>query len=133
MKKLAFLFAFLVAVMPMALASTPEANEQSATIKVTDANYQSLTEQHALLVVDFWATWCPPCRALGPHIEALAKEYAGKVAVGKCNVDENRKLTQKFGISSIPAILFIKSGKVVDQHVGYCEKDVLKAKIEKWR
>ena len=133
MKKLAIVLAFIFAAMPMAFASTPETAEKSAVIKVTNDNYQALTAQHKLLVVDFWAPWCPPCRALGPHIEALATEYAGKVGIGKCNVDENKDLTRQFGVSGIPAIFFVKNGKIVDQQVGYCEKEVLKAKIDKWK
>ena len=133
MKKLVIALALIFAVMPMAFAAAPEGGENSAVIKVTNNNYDALTKQHKLLVVDFWAPWCPPCRALGPHIEALAAEYKGKVGIGKCNVDENRELTQQFGISSIPAIFFIKNGKIVDQHLGYCEKNVLKAKIDKWK
>ena len=86
-----------------------------------------------VVLLNFWATWCPPCVKLGPTIEALANEYAGKVGIGKCNVDENSQLTQQFGITGIPAIFFIKGGKVVDQQVGYCEKAVLKAKIDKWK
>ena len=133
MKKLAIVLAFIFAAMPMAFASTPENSEKSAVIKVTNDNYAALTKEHNLLVVDFWAPWCPPCRALGPHIEALATEYAGKVGIGKCNVDENKDLTRQFGVSGIPAIFFVKNGKVVDKHVGYCEKEVLKAKIDKWK
>lgn len=133
MKKLLLALAFIFTVMPMAFATTPEGKGDSAVIKVTNDNYNALTKQHKLLVVDFWAPWCPPCRALGPHIEALATEYAGKVGIGKCNVDENRELTNQFGISGIPAIFFIKNGKIVDKQIGYCEKNELKAKIEKWK
>ena len=130
MKKILILAALMVAFVAPTFAT---AAENDAVLKVTNSNYETLTKQHNLLVVDFWAPWCPPCRALGPHIEALATEYAGKVAIGKCNVDENAELTNKFGISGIPAIFFIKNGKIVDQQVGYCEKEVLKAKIDKWR
>ena len=133
MKKLALLMAFLVAVMPMAFASMPDTTEKSATIKVTNDNYNALVDKHDLLVIDFWAPWCGPCRALAPTLEALASEYKGKVAIGKCNVDENRTLTSNFGVRGIPAIFFIKNGKVVDSQVGLCDKAVLKAKIEKWR
>ena len=133
MKKLLLALAFLFAVMPMAFAATPEGGENSAVIKVTDNNYDALTKQHKLLVVDFWAPWCPPCRALTPIIEELATDYKGKVGIGKCNVDENRELTNQFGISSIPAIFFIRGGKIVDSHIGYCEKKVLKEKIDKWK
>lgn len=133
MKKLAIVLAFIFAAMPVAFASTPESNEKSAVVKVTNNNYDALVKEHKLLVVDFWAEWCGPCRALTPIIEELAKEYAGKVAIGKCNVDENRELTSNFGVRGIPAVFIIKNGKVVDQQVGYCEKSVLKAKIDKWK
>lgn len=133
MKKLAILLAFLFVAMPAAFASSPYTNEKSDVIKVTNVNYDALTKEHKLLVVDFWAPWCPPCRALTPIIEELATGYKGKVGIGKCNVDENRELTKQFGISSIPAIFFIKGGKIVDSHIGYCEKKVLKEKIDKWK
>ena len=133
MKKLAILLAFLFVAMPAAFASSPDTNEKSDVIKVTNVNYDALTKEHKLLVVDFWAPWCPPCRALTPIIEELATDYKGKVGIGKCNVDENRELTNQFGISSIPAIFFIKGGKIVDSHIGYCEKKVLKEKIDKWK
>ena len=133
MKKLAILLAFLFVAMPAAFASSPDTNEKSDVIKVTNVNYDALTKEHKLLVVDFWAPWCPPCRALTPIIEELATDYKGKVGIGKCNVDENRELTNQFGISSIPAIFFIRGGKIVDSHIGYCEKKVLKEKIDKWK
>ena len=133
MKKLAILLAFLFVAMPAAFASSPDTNEKSDVTKVTNVNYDALTKEHKLLVVDFWAPWCPPCRALTPIIEELATDYKGKVGIGKCNVDENRELTKQFGISSIPAIFFIKGGKIVDSHIGYCEKKVLKEKIDKWK
>ena len=78
------------------------------------------------LVVDFWATWCGPCRMVGPIIEELAKEYDGKLTVGKCDVEENDDLAAEFGIRNIPTILFFKDGVVVDKLVGA----VSKAKIE---
>lgn len=135
MKKLvlALMAIFAVAATPVAFASTPEGGEKGAVITVTNSNYNALAEKHQLLVVDFWASWCGPCRAIAPTIAELAKEYAGKVAIGKCNVDENRSLTSSFGVQGIPAIYIIKNGKVVDEQIGYCSKEVLKAKIEKWR
>jgi thioredoxin 1 len=90
-------------------------------------------ESDVPVILDFWAPWCGPCRALAPTIEELATEYAGKVAIGKCNIDDNTELASYFGIISIPAIFIIKNGKWVDSYIGYCKKDVLKAKIEKWR
>ena len=134
MKKF-LIFAVLLTVLttPTVLASSPETAEKGNVLKVTEANYKELTKNNELLVIDFWAPWCGPCRALTPTIEALANEYVGKVAIGKCNVDDNTQLASYFGIVSIPAIFIIKNGKWVDSYIGYCEKDVLKAKIEKWR
>ena len=130
MKRFLILAALLVAfVAPTAFAATPEKD----VVKVTNSNYETLTKQHKLLVVDFYADWCGPCRALAPILKELAADYAGKVVVGKCNVDENRELTAQFGINSIPAIFIIKNGKIVDKQIGYCEKAVLKAKIDKWK
>lgn len=134
MKKLvlALMAIFAVVAAPTLSAATPESST-SPVIKVTNNNYNELIAKHQLLVVDFWASWCGPCRAIAPIIEDLAQEYKGKVAIGKCNVDENRSLTNSFGVQGIPAIYIIKNGKVVDEQIGYCNKDTLKAKIEKWR
>lgn len=88
-------------------------------LEFTDSNFQStVLDSDKLSVVDFWAEWCGPCRAIGPVIEELSKEYDGKVNVGKVNVDNNAELSSKYGITSIPAILFIKDGKVVDKLIG---------------
>ena len=134
MKKfvLAFMAIFAVVAAPTLSAARPESST-SPVIKVTNNNYNELIAKHQLLVVDFWASWCGPCRAIAPIIEELAQEYKGKVAIGKCNVDENRSLTNSFGVQGIPAIYIIRNGKVVDEQIGYCNKDTLKAKIEKWR
>lgn len=131
MKKLVLMLALIIATLPTAFATTPA--ENTPVLKVTNSNFEQLASTNKLLVIDFWAPWCGPCRALTPIIEELAKEYAGKVAIGKCNVDENRELTGRFGVQGIPAIFLLKNGKIVDQQVGYCQKDVLKAKIEKLR
>ena len=100
-------------------------------LHITNENYEALLADSKPLVIDFWAEWCGPCRAIAPIVEELAAEYKGKVAIGKCNVDENRALTSSFGVRGIPAIYLIKNGQVVDEQIGYCTKDVLKAKIEK--
>jgi thioredoxin 1 len=135
MKKLFWVLValFAVVVTPSLSAANPDSAADSKVLKVTNDNYEALAAKHKLLIVDFWAQWCPPCRALTPVIEELAAEYVGKVAIGKCNVDENKELTRQFKVSSIPALFFIKNGKIVDTHLGYCEKDVLKEKIEKFR
>lgn len=97
----------------------------------TDSNFQeTVLDSDKLTVVDFWAEWCGPCRAIGPVIEELSKEYNGKVNVGKVNVDNNPQVSMNYGITSIPAILFIKGGKVVDKLVGAQPKNNFVKKIE---
>lgn len=97
----------------------------------TDSNFDSeVLQADKLSVIDFWAPWCGPCLALGPTIETLSKEYEGKVNVGKVNVDENPQLSINYGITSIPAVLFIKNGQVVDKQVGAAPKSVFEKKIQ---
>ena len=101
------------------------------SLEFTDANFQSsVMGSDKLTVIDFWAEWCGPCRAIGPVIEELATEYAGKVNIGKVNVDVNPTLSMNFGITSIPAILFVKGGQVVDKQIGAVPKSVLDKKIQ---
>ncbi len=96
----------------------------------TDANFQKeVLESDKLSVVDFWAEWCGPCRAIGPVVEELATQYAGKVNIGKVNVDNNANISTNFGITSIPAILFFKNGQIVDKQIGAVPKSVLEKKI----
>ena len=100
-------------------------------LEFTDANFQNeVITNDQLTVVDFWAEWCGPCRAIGPVVEELAKEYEGQVKVGKLNVDNNPDVSVKYGITSIPAILFIKNGEVVDKQIGAVPKSVLDQKIK---
>lgn len=82
------------------------------------------------MVIDFWATWCGPCRMLAPVVEELEKEYEGRVKIGSCNVDENQDAAAKLGIRSIPTLLFFKDGKLVDRSVGVVPKSDLAQKIE---
>jgi thioredoxin 1 len=97
----------------------------------TDANFKAdVLESDKLTMVDFWAEWCGPCRAIGPVVEELAKDYDGKVNVGKVNVDVNPQISMDYGITSIPAILFIKNGQVVDKLVGAQPKANFVKKIE---
>ncbi|WP_343674802.1 thioredoxin [Chitinophaga sp.] len=100
-------------------------------LEFTDSNFQNeVLSSDKLSVIDFWAEWCGPCRAIGPVIEELSKDYAGKVNVGKVNVDQNPQLSINYGITSIPAILFIKNGQVVDKQVGAAPRSVLEKKIQ---
>ncbi len=97
----------------------------------TDANFKTeVLESDKLTVIDFWAEWCGPCRAIGPVIDELSKEYDGKVNVGKVNVDHNPQISTNYGITSIPAILFVKGGVVVDKLVGAQPKANFVKKIE---
>ncbi|MEO6313849.1 MAG: thioredoxin [Chitinophagaceae bacterium] len=97
----------------------------------TDSNFKTeVLDSAQLTVIDFWAEWCGPCRAIGPVIEELSKEYSGKVNIGKVNVDHNPQLSTNYGITSIPAILFVKNGNVVDKLVGAQPKANFVKKIE---
>ena len=97
----------------------------------TDTNFQeSVIDSEKLSVVDFWAEWCGPCRLVTPIIEDLSKEYDGKATIGKLNVDHNQEVSMKYGVRSIPTILFIKNGEIVDKHVGTTTKAALAEKIE---
>ena len=97
----------------------------------TDANFkEQVLDNDQLTVIDFWAEWCGPCRMVGPIIEELAKDYEGKVNIGKVNVDHNAMISQQYCIRNIPTILFIKNGEVVDKQVGAVPKSALEAKVK---
>ena len=91
-------------------------------VQITSENFESLKNGAQPLVVDFWATWCGPCRMIAPIVAELAKEYDGQITVGKCDVEENDELAADFGIRNIPTILFFKGGEVVDKVVGAVSK-----------
>jgi thioredoxin 1 len=98
---------------------------------VTDANFQSeIADNNGLSMVDFWASWCGPCRMIAPFVEQLADEYAGQVTVAKLDVDANQRTAAQFGVRSIPTVLFFKNGQVVDQVVGAVPKPALDRKIQ---
>ena len=82
------------------------------------------------VIVDFWATWCPPCKILGPILEEIAEEYDGKVLVCKVDVDQNQSLAQKYAVRSVPTVFFFKGGEIKDQVIGVLPKDQLAAKID---
>ena len=81
------------------------------------------------MLLDFWATWCGPCKRLGPIIEEIAADYDGKAIVGKCDIEENDDLTDKFGIMNVPTVVFLKDGKEVDRVVGLAMKNVYQEKL----
>jgi len=97
---------------------------------ISSENFEALLNTGKPMVLDFWATWCGPCRMVGPVIEELAQEYDGKAIVGKCDVDQDDELSARFGIRNIPTILFIKNGEIVDKQVGAASKAVLEAKLK---
>ena len=118
----------------VSIETTKQTNKikiDTMSLEFTDANFQTtVMESDKLTVIDFWAEWCGPCRAIGPVIEELATQYEGKVNIGKVNVDVNPTLSMNFGITSIPAILFVKGGQVVDKQIGAVPKSVLDKKIQ---
>ena len=99
-------------------------------VQITSENFESLKGGSQPLVVDFWATWCGPCRMISPIISELANEYDGKLTVGKCDVEENEDLAAEYGIRNIPTILFFNNGEVVDKLVGAVSKAKLDEKFK---
>jgi thioredoxin 1 len=97
---------------------------------LTDSNFASEVAKYPIMLVDFWAPWCGPCRMVGPIVEQLAKEYSGRVAFGKLNVDDNQKVAGSFGIQSIPTMMILKAGKVVDMMVGALPKAQIETKLK---
>ena len=101
-------------------------------VVLTDGNFdEEVINASTPVLVDFWAEWCGPCRMIGPVVEEIAGEFAGKIKVGKVNVDQNQTTSAKFGITSIPTLLFFKGGELVERVVGLQSKDQLVKIIDK--
>lgn len=98
-------------------------------VQITSENFESYKNGELPLVVDLWATWCGPCRMLAPIISELAEQYAGRIVVGKCDVEENDDIAMEFGVRNIPTILFFKNGQLVDKFVGATNKATLEEKF----
>ncbi len=96
---------------------------------ITEQNFAEIVAANKSLMIDFWATWCGPCRMLAPTVDAIASEYEGKVAVGKCDVDDAQELAIQLGIRNIPTLVFFKDGKVVDRLVGLVSKQDIEKKL----
>lgn len=98
---------------------------------ITDNNIAEILADSKPVLIDFWATWCGPCRALSPTIEEIANEYDGKVTVAKCNVDDSQAVAGQYRIMSIPTLLYFKDGQIVDRTIGLVSKDDIAARLEK--
>ncbi|MEM4280855.1 MAG: thioredoxin [Candidatus Caldarchaeum sp.] len=118
------------------ILSSKKTEENSPTlsepVELTDLDFRQFISSHGFVVVDFWAEWCAPCRAIAPVVKELAKQYAGKVVFGKLNVDENPHTASEYGIMSIPTLLFFKNGRPVDMVVGAVPKRYLESRIQQY-
>ena len=99
-------------------------------LQFTDATFDEVLSSNTVVVADFWAEWCGPCKMVGPFIEQLAAEYEGKAAVGKIDIEENDDLATKYAIRNIPTVLFFKNGEVVDKMVGAAPKAAYEEKLK---
>lgn len=100
-------------------------------LAINQDNFEEIIASGKPVVIDFWAEWCGPCRMISPIVDELAAEYEGRALIVKCDVEQNDKITMKYGVRNIPTIVFIKDGVQVDKQVGAASKEALKQKIEK--
>ena len=99
-------------------------------LEINDSNLGEILADNEIVVIDFWAQWCGPCRMVGPIVEELAGDYEGKAVIGKVDVDNNPETAAKFGIRNIPTLLFFKNGEIVDKQVGAAPKQTFSAKLD---
>ncbi len=104
----------------------------SKPVEVTDATFKETIQNHSLVVVDCWAPWCGPCQMVAPVIEAMARDYAGRILFGKLSVDENREVATQYQVMSIPTLLVFKDAKLVDRIVGAMPRQTLEPKITRY-
>jgi thioredoxin 1 len=112
-------------------ASKTDNIQSATTVEITDANFDKMIlKSDKVVLIDFWAPWCKPCLAIAPTMKELANEYAGKLVIGKLDIDKNPAITQKYGIEAIPMIMIFKKGKLVDKVMGAFPKEEYKKKID---
>jgi len=114
------------------MQTTSKGSNTPSVMSLTDSTFKETINKYPLIVVDFWAPWCGPCRIVGPIVEELAEELKGKVAFGKLNVDEYQKTSREFHVFSIPTLAILKNGVEVDRIIGAVPKKTIKAQIEKY-
>jgi len=110
----------------------PTLKASGKPLDLTDATFKKFTEDNPLVVVDCWAPWCGPCRFVSPVVEELARDYEGRIAFGKLNVDQNNRVAIQYGIMSIPTLLVFKNGKLIDQIVGAMPRQRLEPRITRY-
>jgi len=118
--------------MMKSVASEERETAFNKPVEMTNATFKEMIQNHSLVVVDCWAPWCFPCRMVAPIIEELARDYAGKILFGKLNVDENREVSTRYEIMSIPTLLVFKNGKLVDTIIGAIPRQMLEPKITRY-